>query len=583
MTGGEVKHAHYVGHVRRLGGWDARVAFTGDLGDAGLAAERARLWPGEATVAGWTPADPDVLFVAGTDWRYLEAAGFGATDHPRINLLQHLRHADPGTELWTCLAHPAVRICVSDEVADAVRATGRARGPVLAIPNGTELRPWDWRAPAANAAWRARRRGIVVVGYKRRELAAALARRLGGTPRTVLTTFLERAAFLDLLRGTRVAVCLPRAREGFYLPALEAMACGCLVVTLDCVGNRGFCRDGENCMVAPPDAGALADATVRAVGLSEAQRERLLAAAAETVATHSLAAECARFRALLADVDELWAEARAPAAAGPPRAATPAAPRMRNRDGAAPQAPLVDFMVVGAQKCGTTALASFLGQHPEIGMAEPKEAHLFDDPDYRAWWTRAGIDARYARCFGHCPGARLHGEATPVYLYFADTAAALVRYNPALKVIVLLRDPAERAVSHYHMQRSRGAERRPLWLALLLEPFVLLADREPRGQDSPTRARGYRARGRYGRQLGDLYRSFPRDRVLVLRQSELLEEHDAVLRRVFEFLGADPDVRVPAARVFAGGPRPRHRLAKWLLRLTYLADSARLRRLGVRL
>ena len=180
----------------------------------------------------------------------------------------------------------------------------------------------------------------------------------------------------------------------------------------------------------------------------------------------------------------------------------------------------------------------------------------------------------------HCPGARLRGEATPVYLYFTETAAELARYNPALKVVVLLRDPAERAVSHYHMRRALGAERRSLWLALLLEPFLLLVDRDPRRKGSPTRERAYRARGVYARQLAALRRHFPSERVLVARQRDLLEDHDATLRRVFAFLGVDPDVRVPPARVFAGGPRPRHRLAKAALRLSYLAETARLRRLG---
>ena len=107
LTGGEVKHAHYVGHVRRMAGFDARVAFTGDLRNPALAAERK---PGSGradAVVGALDAGAadDVLFVAGTDWRLpADAAGFDATpDHPRVNLLQHVRHADPGTELWEYL------------------------------------------------------------------------------------------------------------------------------------------------------------------------------------------------------------------------------------------------------------------------------------------------------------------------------------------------------------------------------------------------------------------------------------------------------------------------------------------------
>ena len=582
LTGGEVKHSHYVGHVPRMPGFEARVAFTGDPGDAALSAQRRALWSEDAVVERWTPAADDVLFVAGTDWRYVDAAGFGGTDHARINLVQHVRHAEPDTELWRYLARPAVRICVSGEVAEAVRATGRARGPVLAIPNGTELPPWE-RSPSAVRAWAARPRGIVVVGYKRPQLAADLAGRLAargvasGTP-----GFVERGRFLALLRRTRIAVCLPRPTEGFYLPALEAMACGCVVVTLDCVGNRSFCRDGANCLIAPPDAAGLAEAVMRAARLPAAERQRLLARAAETVAAHALETERARFHAVLARVDRFWAEARGTTAATVPGRAGVTAGAGDPPPADTSGGPLVDFMVVGAQKCGTTALASFLAAHPEIGMAAPKETHLFDDPDYGPRWTRAEIDARYAACFRGCPGARLRGEATPVYLYFEGTAAELARYNPALKLVVLLREPAERAVSQYHMERTRGRESRPLWLALALEPLLLLLDRDPRRRDSPTRQRGYRARGLYYRQLAELYRHFPRERVLVLRQEELRDHHDAVMRRVFTFLGVDGEFRVPAARVFSGGPRPPHRVAKALLRLSFLADAARLHRLRLR-
>ena len=68
----------------------------------------------------------------------------------------------------------------------------------------------------------------------------------------LLTECLERSAFLALFAESRVVVCLPRAQEGFHLPALEAMASGALVVTLDCIGNRGPCRHEDNCLVAEP-------------------------------------------------------------------------------------------------------------------------------------------------------------------------------------------------------------------------------------------------------------------------------------------------------------------------------------------
>ena len=589
VTGGEIKHSQYFDHARRMPGFAARVAFTGEpLGEA-LARERRSLWPvGDIDGgAGWTPAEADVLFVAGTDWRYLSAMALDGTNHPRVNLVQHVRHAKPETELWSYLPRRAIRICVSAEVADAIAATGRPRGPIVAIPNATDLPPWEWGEPSSRSAWAARPRRITIIGYKRPELAMAVSNCLTRRclAHDIVIGFRGRGAFLGLLAETKVAVCLPNPTEGFYLPALEAMASGCVVVTLDAVGNRGFCRDGENCILARPGAEALASAAAHASRLSDAARDSLLAGAAETVAAHAPHVERKRFHAVLGDLDRLWAEARrtvVAVAAGESEDKTAANVPARSPAKEAPYGPRLAFMIVGAQKCGTTALAQFLGAHPEIGMSSKKEAHLFDAPEYSREWTPADIDARYRPHFAHCSltsGAIL-GEATPVYMFFRDIAAELRRYNPELRVIVLLRNPVTRAISHYYMEKGRDGERRPLWLALLLEPFRLLRDRDPRRPESAHRVRSYRARGLYSRQLRSLYRAFDRDRVLVVRCEDLRGRHHEVLRGVFEFLGVSPDVRVPPSIVFEGAPgRRKHRLASWLLGLSYLAEFARLRRL----
>ena len=241
-------------------------------------------------------------------------------------------------------------------------------------------------------------------------------------------------------------------------------------------------------------------------------------------------------------------------------------------------------MIVGTQKCGTTALTQFLDAHPEIGMSSPKEAHLFDAPEYSRQWTPAEIDARYRRYFRHCRfhgrvGESLLGEATPAYLFLPEVARELKRYNAELKLLVLVRDPVGRAISHYYTERGRGSECRPLWLALLLEPFRLRRSRDPRRQESPRRLHSYRSRGLYSRQLRNLYRHFDRERVLILRAEDLLREHDAALRRVFTFLGVSREVRVAPDIVFEGERGAReHRFVSFLLRVSYLAESARMRR-----
>ena len=578
LTGGHVKHAHYYEHVARLPGHVRRILFDGEPETDRLAREQATLWPtvSDERVETWQPGDRDILFVAGTDWRYLTRAGLDDVSNPRINLIQHVRHAHDGSELYGYLDRRAVRICVSEEVAEAILATGRVNGPVFTIPNGTECSasPVDCHGVVG---FDERPESVVIVGYKRPDLAAALSGRLdeAGVAHITLDGFIDRDAFLGLLGRTRVAVCLPRPEEGFYLPALEAMAEGCTVITLDCVGNRGFCGHGRNCLVAEDDPLSLARATVTAVGLPLPDRHRLHANAAATVQAHSLQAERERFHELLLDIDRIWEDASGTTAASSPARDEP--PGVASGEPEQTPARLVDFVVAGAQKGGTTALAQFLAQHPAIAMAS-REAHIFDSPDYSGDWTPEEIDARYARRIERRPATAACGESTPIYLFFPDVALELRRYNPALKVIVILRDPVERALSHYAMERGRGYEHRPLWLALLAERWRLRRCPDPRGPQSAARRHSYRARGLYGVQLRNLFAVFPPNQVLVLRSEDLLRRHDETLENVFAFLGVSVSVRIPPETVFKGPELGgRHAVVRWLLRLSYVAGSRRLR------
>ena len=306
LRGGHLKHSHYYGHVARMAGFEPRITFTGEPADEPLARERLALWPPGLAGAAvrWAPRSGDVLFVAGVDWRYLAMEGLDDLRNPRINFIQHVRHAHEGTELFGYLAHRAVRICVSQAVADAISATGRVSGPVLAIPNGIENLAGTRRRDDSGFE----RRSLVVAGYKQPDLARALAGRLAAAnvEHLALTDFRPREQYLGLLAGCGVAVCLPRAEEGFYLPALEAMALGCIVVTLDCIGNRGFCRHEWNCLVAEPTVESLAAMTERALKLPDWAREYMLQQARATAAEYSLEAERKRFHAVLADIDRLW-------------------------------------------------------------------------------------------------------------------------------------------------------------------------------------------------------------------------------------------------------------------------------------
>ena len=230
-------------------------------------------------------------------------------------------------------------------------------------------------------------------------------------------------------------------------------------------------------------------------------------------------------------------------------------------------------MVGGVQKCGTSALAQYLRASPGLRLPVDKEAHVFDAPDFDETWSAGEIDARHVDQFADTQHGACWGDATPFYLFQPRCVARIARYNPAMRWIVLLRDPLERARSHHHMERQRGQEHLPLWLAVLLERWRLhgYADNFARG--SPLRRHSYRARGDYARQLDVLYAHFPREQVLVLRSERLRSDPETCVRDACAFLGAAPPPSGNAyAPVFVGDYPPAardaldSRLLRWLMR-----------------
>lgn len=236
--------------------------------------------------------------------------------------------------------------------------------------------------------------------------------------------------------------------------------------------------------------------------------------------------------------------------------------------------PLVRFLVGGVQKAGTSALAQYLGLHPRLRLPAGKEAHVFDAPEFDERWTQAELDGRYAGHFdGHADAGALHGDATPFYLVHPRVVARIARYNPAMRWIVLLRDPVERALSQFHMERQRGKERWPLWPAMLLERWRLRGHADDFSRESPLRRHGYRLRGDYARQLDALYAHFPRDQVLLLSNRALRDDPTGTLRKACAFLRVEAlEGELHAHTVFAGDypplahASPGARLLRWLMR-----------------
>jgi hypothetical protein len=216
------------------------------------------------------------------------------------------------------------------------------------------------------------------------------------------------------------------------------------------------------------------------------------------------------------------------------------------------------FLILGGVKCGSTALHHYLCDHPQIVPAWDKEIHFFDrEIFYRergVAWYHAKFPPPYK-----LRGNRITFEATPNYLYhFPKCAERIHSYNPDLKLIVLLREPVERAYSFWNMLRvfSQAGGKTILSEASVLDPAVmdecrdLLADgriapfetmvrRELQSIDDPqlrpelTFIRG----GFYAEQIEHYRKFFPPDQLLILESQSLLHAPRRALRQVTEFLG----------------------------------------------
>jgi lipopolysaccharide transport system ATP-binding protein len=198
---------------------------------------------------------------------------------------------------------------------------------------------------------------------------------------------------------------------------------------------------------------------------------------------------------------------------------------------------LPGLIIPGAMKAGTTSLFAHLAGHPQLVPAAGKETHYFD------WHTRRG-PAWYARQFRRRPGL-LAFEATPYYMFEPRVPRLVRELVPDVKLMFLLRDPVDRAFSHYHNNRRLGREPLSFESALGAEDERLAGEEErmlsdPDYLSEPHRLYSYRRRGLYAEQIDRWLRHFPARQMLFVDSRRLFCDPGSVVADVLEFLGLDP-------------------------------------------
>jgi Sulfotransferase domain len=201
---------------------------------------------------------------------------------------------------------------------------------------------------------------------------------------------------------------------------------------------------------------------------------------------------------------------------------------------------LPGFLVIGAQRAGSTSLFAQLCAHPGVAPPSHKEIHYFDLQSFRSlrWYRSHFPPAGAAR-------GRITGEASPYYLFHPAVPARVAAALPDVRLVALLRDPVARAYSQYQLSVRDGHEQLGFEEALRAEPDRLAGEEARLAADGAYRSHAHRhqsyaSRGLYADQLARWHEHVPPERLLVVASEELFADPARTTATVLEFLGLDP-------------------------------------------
>lgn len=211
--------------------------------------------------------------------------------------------------------------------------------------------------------------------------------------------------------------------------------------------------------------------------------------------------------------------------------------------------PYPDFLIVGTKRGGTTSLWNYLARHPQVVPMFPSvrglksNAYFFENHERGDRWYRSHFHTTaYRRWRQRRLGRTVTGEASPYYMYGPHVPPLIASVMPDVRLIMLLRDPVERAYGHYHERVKQGVEQLSFEDALAAEPTRLAGEWERMVDDHHYYSRAhdffsYRDRGIYLPQVARVLACFPRDQVLVLRSEDLYLDAQRVFDETCRFLG----------------------------------------------
>ena len=197
--------------------------------------------------------------------------------------------------------------------------------------------------------------------------------------------------------------------------------------------------------------------------------------------------------------------------------------------------PKFNFIIIGTQKGGTTALFEYLKTHPNIVFPKQKELHFFDNENH---FKSSPIN--YNNYEKNIPWSftknRVVGEATPIYMYWRPAIKRIFNYNSNIKLIIVLRNPIKRAFSQWNMEYGRGNEKDDFFDAIKKEETLLKTN--PTNQN---RVLSYIDRGLYAKQIINIKKYFSTNQLLFIKYENFLINQYNTLIEIFDFLEVKSD------------------------------------------
>jgi len=229
----------------------------------------------------------------------------------------------------------------------------------------------------------------------------------------------------------------------------------------------------------------------------------------------------------------------------------------------------VDFFIVGAPKAGTTSLYHYLNEHPQVEMSSQKEPDYFSDKaiqsqDFYYSANRIDTEEKYNRLFNTQKKDVIFGEASVSYLFYPTVAQDIKAYNPMAKIIIMLRNPIERAFSHYLMDYRLG---------LVSDSFEEIINKKSKHKNAHLFYQQYIKVGEYTTQLKRYFDVFDKENILLIDYEEFKSDVTGVVNSVYSFLNVSADFSANLNKKHNTFTMPKNKLIRFVYSFVIIRNT----------